>query len=113
MFEKREYPELAGKEIIFEETTGKQYAGEVVSVDYWIGYTVVEKGNPDQFLVCGKGPKAPNRGNAYDRGQADIDEWDEMFDEALGKIVSGRYKSNAVNDMFHINPTSESCPFGQ
>lgn len=115
MFEKRDYPELEGKEIVFAERLGRRWAGCVVAISYHIGITIVDKENKNTFLICARGPMAPNRGHNYDKGQADIDEWDQIFGVVLAGVLRGVVDER--NFIFAgvggASPTAENCPFSQ
>ena len=60
--EKRSYPELEGKPIMWSNSClndGKEYEAVVIGCDYHIGITIVDKYDKNDYLTCINGPLSP------------------------------------------------------
>lgn len=108
--DKRDYPELEGKEIVYITRCGSEDA-IVVGCNYHIGITIVSRTNRDRYLNCCIGPMAPNRGGVYSRGQKDMDEWAQLFSVKIKQITEGIVYCPRMSP--DNNVSAESCPFGQ
>ena len=96
-----EYEDLTGKEVEY-----LLHEGIVVGYDYDIGITIVEKENPNNFLLCVHGRLSP------------VMKWGQNFPykhyREVFELYTDLIKSGAINYMGNSTaPTKETCPFGQ
>ena len=118
---KRDYSELEGKEILYKRSDDSHIIGIVLFCDPHIGITIVDKEDKDHYLICYKGPLAPqwkdkDKSPTYPKNP----EKDKVFIELVKAIEEGEYntaprmeKLSPLALMYHSNPTVEDCPFGQ
>ena len=121
---KRDYSELEGKEIVYRASGGDQI-GVVLFCDPFIGITVVSKKDKDHYLICYKGPIAPQwRDKDKDPSKLptypENPEEDEIFVDLLKGIDEGVYDAcPQMKDLtpfdlfFHKGPSAKDCPFAQ
>lgn len=117
--DKRSYPELEGKVIRF--TTSKKSTkvtlGKVVGCDYYIGVTIVNADDQDDYLLCAHGPMSPIY-KGKDRSCVDPQIWDTRFALILETIKSEhldcqQYLSKDLIGRAGNNPSADSCSFNQ
>lgn len=115
MFEKRDYPEFDGKEVIYEGSIGKPVRAIVVGLNYYVGITLISKEDKTDYLYCGKGPLI-KLDNEKPGRQA---RWDAVFPVLLEMVAAGVFSFarvvEAVNDreVFDGGVSAAFCPFNQ
>jgi len=93
-------------------------AGLVVGCDPDIGITIVNADNTEEFLICLRGPLAPNvlKGDpCYTNG-----EYKQAFDDYAARITLGvvdlpahEQKMQGIGIGTGTSPSHKNCPFGQ
>jgi len=114
-FEKREYPEFAGKIIDYIDGNGEITPVIVVACDYYIGCTVVAEADHTDYFRCCIGPNAPlvKKVPCLYESQADIEEWDSIFRGLVFDITAG-VMDDSIFDQDSIvggRVGPETCPF--
>lgn len=114
---KTDYPELEGKQVIWERSNGEKFVSYVRGCNYHIGITIQDT----RHRLCLNGPASPIknipstiRGNVYRK----------IFHEVIRQIQSGHIHAGTIID--HLNklldlnatatPTGPSaiyCPYSQ
>lgn len=110
----RDFSSLIDKEVIYTDGSN-EYIGKIVNIDYDIGLTIVDKDNPNEYLVCLIGPSAHKN---YDKK---LDEkWPSIFYSTVRQIKNGKLTPNICEKILHsINqfsasdPGPEYCAFNQ
>jgi len=111
----RDYEKLEGR-VINVKTSGGPYFGRVIGCDPDIGITVVDINNPNHYLCCLIGPSAPNCSSRTDPKRNRL-----FFDRVVEWIENGCINNYEANKMYRkifkkepgVDPTSETCAFGQ
>lgn len=94
--EKRSYPELEGRVIIWSNSClneGKEYEAVVIGCDYHIGITIVDKHDKDVYLTCINGPLSP-RYKDKSVSKCELQEYDKKFKLILLMIAEGFYDTD-------------------
>ncbi len=94
--EKRSYPELEGKPIVWSNSClydGKEYEAVVVGCDYHIGITIVDRYDKDDYLTCINGPLSPRyRDKPLSRHK--LQAYNKKFKLVLLMITDGFYDTD-------------------
>ena len=111
-FEKREYPEFAGKVIKYTTAEEEALSAIVVACDYHIGCTIIDEKTHTRYLCCCIGPNAPQVKEYPElyASQADIDEWDGIFQQLVNDLAAGII-DDSVNQGDWGEADQETCPF--
>jgi len=107
--------------IKFEEDD-RTYEAIVAGCDYDIGITLVNKEDPDEYLLCCVGPLDP-RVTKGEMVEWPEEEWRQLFEYVSTCIGKGVFSSKefrekllAIGAQRHLGwdpPTEETCPFNQ
>lgn len=108
---------LEGKEVEYNYIDGETTTAIVAGCDYDIGITLVEKGNPKNYLFCTPGPCSPNGLDQYPIDG--FESYDEEFFNMVEQLKVGKVSPpDAVKDnpwllvCGGVGPSAETCPFG-
>ena len=102
-----EYEDLTGREV-------KWWNGEtgiVIGYDYDIGITIVNKKNPNDYMLCGNGRLSPIK-----KGPYNDDRYKAMFNLVTKLIKRGEFTHLDFLCGLRVSkshPNSSTCPFGQ
>jgi hypothetical protein len=116
--EKRDYPEFVGVEILLHKRTTSKKA-VIIGCDYHIGFTIVSATDNDDYLCCGHGPMSPKYSVQYKEDSTCIEEWDRVFEHAVGQFAEGVYDLNEADRLldpmadYGSAPSASNCAFGQ
>ena len=94
--EKRSYPELEGKDIVWFNSglnDGKEYEAVVIGCDYHIGITIVDKYDKDDYLTCINGPLSP-RYKYEPMSRLKLQAYNKKFKLVLLMISEGFYDTD-------------------
>lgn len=121
---KRSYPELEGKIVNWRSHNyreGEIFKVKVVGLDYWIGMTLVDPNDPNDYYHCLNGPSSPQ--NKQYTGTLELDSWydkmyNKIFQEYIKMIKNGLVDCEVIanlydqeNMMTGVSPTSDNCSF--
>lgn len=94
--EKRSYPELEGKPIVWSNSClndGKEYEAVIIGCDYHIGITIVDKYDKDYYLTCINGPLSPGyKDKSMSRRK--LQAYNKKFKLVLLMIAEGFYDTD-------------------
>jgi hypothetical protein len=94
--EKRSYPELEGKDIVWSNSClndGREYEAVVIGCDYHIGITIVDKYDKDDYLTCVNGPLSP-RYKDKPMSRRELQAYNKKFKLVLLMISEGFYDTD-------------------
>ena len=94
--EKRSYPELEGKPLMWSNSSlndGKEYEAVVIGCDYHIGITIVDKYDKNDYLTCINGPMSP-RYKDKPMSRRKLHAYNKKFKLVLLMIAEGFYDTD-------------------
>lgn len=92
---KRDYPELEGKEIIYNWDGGSNEA-IVIGCNYDIGIAIVNKHDKNDFLHCAPGKMSPNRHRFSNNVRA---AYSKTFSAKIKMIEDGVYNVSTITEL--------------
>ena len=111
----RDYDYLVGKEVDYQGMTGI-----VIGCDYWIGITIVNKKNKEDYLACLQGPMVFIEPDDKEEHKKWYEKrYSALFFSFVRQIKKGKMELDIVSKIINrrrrrsSGPTAEFCPFNQ
>ena len=100
--------------VIYQEDPEQSDIGLVVGCDYYVGITIINAYDHDEFLFCAPGPLAPRKSDE----PFDLDQWERYYYYILECIHAQEFSIPAFCRYMNLSPesvtpTQKHCPFGQ